>query len=170
MTQLEYKQNLYWIYPLPYNRLAVASRTWRGKPHALLPKEAASMEMPTEALERLPGGSGLLPSNPSCSHKSEYNEKARWRCAPTDCLANRRRMARKAIMKWQAEYRKKTVRPTEAVQCIRSTKQVYIHSRCAEPETRVKALIELAHPKFQNGLYAYCEKTRWLQRPALQER
>jgi acyl-CoA hydrolase len=28
-------------------------------------------------------------------------------------------------------------------------------------------LIQIAHPKFRDELYAYCEKTRWLQRPAL---
>jgi len=30
---------------------------------------------------------------------------------------------------------------------------------------RAKALIEIAHPKFREELYAYCEKTKWLQRP-----
>ena len=30
---------------------------------------------------------------------------------------------------------------------------------------RAKALIEIAHPKFRNELYEYCEKTKWLQRP-----
>lgn len=30
---------------------------------------------------------------------------------------------------------------------------------------RAKALIEIAHPKFRDELYAYCEKTKWLQRP-----
>ena len=35
---------------------------------------------------------------------------------------------------------------------------------------RAEALIEIAHPKFREELYSYCEKTRWLQRPALQER
>jgi 4-hydroxybutyrate CoA-transferase len=34
---------------------------------------------------------------------------------------------------------------------------------------RAEALIEIAHPKFREELYAYCEKTRWLQRPTLQE-
>jgi acyl-CoA hydrolase len=28
---------------------------------------------------------------------------------------------------------------------------------------RAKALIEIAHPKFRNQLYEYCEKTEWLQ-------
>ncbi len=28
---------------------------------------------------------------------------------------------------------------------------------------RAKSLIEIAHPKFREELYAYCEKTRWLQ-------
>jgi 4-hydroxybutyrate CoA-transferase len=30
---------------------------------------------------------------------------------------------------------------------------------------RAKALIEIAHPKFREGLYEYCEKTKWLQHP-----
>jgi 4-hydroxybutyrate CoA-transferase len=30
---------------------------------------------------------------------------------------------------------------------------------------RAKALIEIAHPKFREELYQYCEKTKWLQRP-----
>jgi 4-hydroxybutyrate CoA-transferase len=30
---------------------------------------------------------------------------------------------------------------------------------------RAKALIEIAHPKFRDELYQYCEKTKWLQRP-----
>jgi acyl-CoA hydrolase len=30
---------------------------------------------------------------------------------------------------------------------------------------RAKALIEIAHPKFREGLYDYCEKTKWLKRP-----
>jgi acyl-CoA hydrolase len=30
---------------------------------------------------------------------------------------------------------------------------------------RAKALIEIAHPKFRDELYEYCEKTKWLQRP-----
>jgi acyl-CoA hydrolase len=30
---------------------------------------------------------------------------------------------------------------------------------------RAKSLIEIAHPKFREELYAYCEKTKWLQAP-----
>jgi acyl-CoA hydrolase len=30
---------------------------------------------------------------------------------------------------------------------------------------RAKSLIEIAHPKFREELYAYCEQTKWLQRP-----
>jgi acyl-CoA hydrolase len=30
---------------------------------------------------------------------------------------------------------------------------------------RAKALIEISHPKFREELYAYCEQTKWLQRP-----
>jgi acyl-CoA hydrolase len=44
----------------------------------------------------------------------------------------------------------------------------YLHGRTIRQ--RAESLIEIAHPKFRNELYAYCEKTRWLQRPALQER
>jgi acyl-CoA hydrolase len=44
----------------------------------------------------------------------------------------------------------------------------YLHGRTIRQ--RAEALIEIAHPKFRDELYAYCEKTRWLQRPALQER
>ena len=31
---------------------------------------------------------------------------------------------------------------------------------------RAEALIHIAHPKFRDELYGYCERTRWLQRPA----
>jgi 4-hydroxybutyrate CoA-transferase len=44
----------------------------------------------------------------------------------------------------------------------------YLHGRTIRQ--RAEALISIAHPKFRDELYAYCEKTRWLQRPALQER
>ncbi len=43
----------------------------------------------------------------------------------------------------------------------------YLHGRTIRQ--RAEALIEIAHPKFREELYAFCEKTRWLQRPALQE-
>ncbi len=43
----------------------------------------------------------------------------------------------------------------------------YLHGRTIRQ--RAEALIAIAHPKFREELYAYCEKTRWLQRPALQE-
>jgi 4-hydroxybutyrate CoA-transferase len=43
----------------------------------------------------------------------------------------------------------------------------YLHGRTIRQ--RAEALISIAHPKFREELYAYCEKTRWLQRPALQE-
>jgi acyl-CoA hydrolase len=32
---------------------------------------------------------------------------------------------------------------------------------------RTQALIDIAHPKFREELYEFCEKTRWLQRPAI---
>src|SRR5246127_692890 len=44
----------------------------------------------------------------------------------------------------------------------------YLHGRTIRQ--RAEALIEIAHPDFRDELYAYCEKTRWLERPALQER
>jgi acyl-CoA hydrolase len=44
----------------------------------------------------------------------------------------------------------------------------YLHGRTIRQ--RAEALIQVAHPKFRDELYAYCEKTRWLQRPALQEK
>ena len=31
------------------------------------------------------------------------------------------------------------------------------------------ALISIAHPKFREELYQFCEKTRWLQRPLAAE-
>jgi len=43
----------------------------------------------------------------------------------------------------------------------------FLHGRTIRQ--RAEALISIAHPKFREELYAYCEKTRWLQRPALQE-
>lgn len=43
----------------------------------------------------------------------------------------------------------------------------YLHGRTIRQ--RSEALISIAHPRFREELYAYCEKTRWLQRPALQE-
>jgi len=33
---------------------------------------------------------------------------------------------------------------------------------------RAQSLIEIAHPKFRDELYEYCEKTKWLQRPQAQ--
>lgn len=43
----------------------------------------------------------------------------------------------------------------------------YLHGKSIRE--RAKALIEIAHPKFRDELYAYCEKTKWLQRPAATE-
>ena len=37
----------------------------------------------------------------------------------------------------------------------------YLHGKSIRE--RAKALIEIAHPKFREELYAYCEKTKWLQ-------
>ena len=37
----------------------------------------------------------------------------------------------------------------------------YLHGKSIRE--RAKALIEIAHPKFRDELYGYCEKTRWLQ-------
>ncbi len=39
----------------------------------------------------------------------------------------------------------------------------YLHGKSIRE--RAKALIEIAHPKFRESLYEYCEKTKWLQRP-----
>jgi len=43
----------------------------------------------------------------------------------------------------------------------------YLHGKSIRE--RAKALIEIAHPKFREELFAYCEKTKWLQRPAASE-
>jgi acyl-CoA hydrolase len=40
----------------------------------------------------------------------------------------------------------------------------YLHGKSIRE--RAKALIAIADPKFRDELYRYCEKTRWLQRPA----
>lgn len=39
----------------------------------------------------------------------------------------------------------------------------YLHGKSIRE--RAKALIEVAHPKFREELYAYCEQTKWLRRP-----
>ena len=39
----------------------------------------------------------------------------------------------------------------------------YLHGKSIRE--RAKALIEIAHPKFREELFAYCEQTNWLQRP-----
>jgi 4-hydroxybutyrate CoA-transferase len=39
----------------------------------------------------------------------------------------------------------------------------YLHGKSIRE--RAQALIEIAHPKFREELYEYCEKTKWLQRP-----
>jgi acyl-CoA hydrolase len=39
----------------------------------------------------------------------------------------------------------------------------YLHGKSIRE--RAKALIEIAHPKFREELYNYCERTKWLQRP-----
>ncbi|MGH9640821.1 MAG: acetyl-CoA hydrolase/transferase family protein, partial [Terriglobales bacterium] len=41
----------------------------------------------------------------------------------------------------------------------------YLHGKSIRE--RAKALIEIAHPKFREELYAYCEHTKWLQRHEL---
>src|SRR5215470_521764 len=43
----------------------------------------------------------------------------------------------------------------------------YLHGKSIRE--RAKALIEIAHPKFRDELYEYCEKTKWLQRPPAKE-
>jgi len=39
----------------------------------------------------------------------------------------------------------------------------YLHGKSIRE--RAQALIEIAHPKFREELYDYCERTKWLQRP-----
>jgi 4-hydroxybutyrate CoA-transferase len=39
----------------------------------------------------------------------------------------------------------------------------YLHGKSIRE--RAKALIDIAHPKFREELYDYCENTKWLQRP-----
>ena len=39
----------------------------------------------------------------------------------------------------------------------------YLHGKSIRE--RAKALINIAHPQFREGLYEYCEKTKWLQHP-----
>jgi acyl-CoA hydrolase len=43
----------------------------------------------------------------------------------------------------------------------------YLHGKTIRQ--RAQALIEIAHPKFREELYEYCEKTKWLQRPLVTE-
>jgi 4-hydroxybutyrate CoA-transferase len=40
----------------------------------------------------------------------------------------------------------------------------YLHGKSIRE--RAKTLIEITHPRFRDELYEYCEKTKWLQRPA----
>jgi acyl-CoA hydrolase len=41
----------------------------------------------------------------------------------------------------------------------------YLHGKSIRE--RAKALIDISHPKFREELYAYCEQTKWLQRPQI---
>ncbi len=43
----------------------------------------------------------------------------------------------------------------------------YLHGKTIRQ--RAQALIDIAHPKFREELYQFCETTKWLQRPAAQE-
>jgi acyl-CoA hydrolase len=43
----------------------------------------------------------------------------------------------------------------------------YLHGKSIRE--RAQALIEIAHPKFREELYEYCERTKWLQRPQVKE-
>jgi acyl-CoA hydrolase len=43
----------------------------------------------------------------------------------------------------------------------------YLHGR--NIRQRAEALIEIAHPKFRNELYDYCEQQRWFRRTAVEE-
>ena len=42
----------------------------------------------------------------------------------------------------------------------------YLHGRTIRQ--RAEALIQVAHPKFRDGLYEYCEQQRWFQRNAIE--
>jgi len=44
----------------------------------------------------------------------------------------------------------------------------YLHGKSIRE--RAKALIEIAHPRFRNELYEYCEQTKWLQRPETRQK
>jgi 4-hydroxybutyrate CoA-transferase len=43
----------------------------------------------------------------------------------------------------------------------------YLHGKTIRQ--RAQALIDMAHPKFREELYQFCEKTKWLQRPSAAE-
>ncbi len=43
----------------------------------------------------------------------------------------------------------------------------YLHGKTIRERTQ--ALIDIAHPKFREELYQFCEKTKWLQRPLAAE-
>jgi acyl-CoA hydrolase len=43
----------------------------------------------------------------------------------------------------------------------------YLHGKTIRQ--RAQALIDIAHPKFREELYQFCEKTKWLQRPSAAE-
>ncbi len=43
----------------------------------------------------------------------------------------------------------------------------YLHGKTIRQ--RAQALIDIAHPKFREELYKFCETTKWLQRPAAEE-
>ena len=44
----------------------------------------------------------------------------------------------------------------------------YLHGKTIRE--RAQALIDIAHPKFREELYQFCEKTKWLQRPLAAEK
>ena len=43
----------------------------------------------------------------------------------------------------------------------------YLHGKTIRQ--RAQALIDIAHPRFREELYQFCEKTKWLQRPVAEE-
>ena len=43
----------------------------------------------------------------------------------------------------------------------------YLHGKTIRQ--RAEALIQIAHPKFRNELYDYCEEQRWFQRNVVEE-
>ena len=56
-------------------------------------------------------------------------------------------------------------------EALRDAKIVaFVHAETSTGvQSDAKTLIEIAHPKFREELYEYCERTKWLQRPQLKD-